>query len=264
MALPVSSAAAALGLALASLARGGLALSFQSSRGEGPLEEDWAWQDLNADVPAASSLVSWAESAQPAAEPGPVELPAHSAGAQPAPAQPAPPARGDNLTQIFARAASPQPAPAQRGGPAGPRNLTEMLARAAGQWGLAAAAAPADAASATPYVQAPSVQEIVEANRISGCVTMASPLAVSNMVHTVAPEGTPCVFRADAWDEAKHCMGYADGQRGQYGWCWTNLARTEWGSCSAACPLAGDAYSLGEKLENLEQLVDQLAQAVGV
>uniref|UniRef100_A0A7S0F9A3 ShKT domain-containing protein n=1 Tax=Pyrodinium bahamense TaxID=73915 RepID=A0A7S0F9A3_9DINO len=239
MALPVSSAAAALGLALASLAQGGLALSSPKAlRGVPPLEEDWAWQDLSATAPTASALVSWAERAQPAAEPSPAEPPARSAGAQPAPAQP--------------------------GQFAGWRNLTEILARAAGQWGLAAAAAPADAASATPYVQAPSVQEIVEANRISGCVTMASPLAVSNMVHTVAPEGTPCVFRADAWDEAKHCMGYADGQRGQYGWCWTNLARTEWGSCSAACPLAGDAYSLGEKLENLEQLVDQLAQAVGV
>eukprot|EP00413_Alexandrium_margalefii_P035895 CAMPEP_0204601822 /NCGR_PEP_ID=MMETSP0661-20131031/56280_1 /ASSEMBLY_ACC=CAM_ASM_000606 /TAXON_ID=109239 /ORGANISM="Alexandrium margalefi, Strain AMGDE01CS-322" /LENGTH=260 /DNA_ID=CAMNT_0051612741 /DNA_START=57 /DNA_END=839 /DNA_ORIENTATION=- len=110
----------------------------------------------------------------------------------------------------------------------------------------------------------PSVEEILTMNTRMGCITIESPLAKSNMVKKVAKIGTPCLFRADEFDEASHCMNSEGGEYGQYGWCWTKLDRSEWGSCSKACPLAGGSAQLGDKLKKLEALVDQLTQAVGV
>mmetsp|Transcript_12160 Transcript_12160/g.28928 ORF Transcript_12160/g.28928 Transcript_12160/m.28928 type:complete len:222 (+) Transcript_12160:69-734(+) len=110
----------------------------------------------------------------------------------------------------------------------------------------------------------PSVEQILAANERSGCVTVETPLAKSTLIHKVASAGTPCVFRADEFDEAKHCMNFEEGNFGQHGWCWTKLDRSEWGSCSKACPLAGKSEQLGEKLGKLEGLIAQLAEATGV
>mmetsp|Transcript_57163 Transcript_57163/g.162290 ORF Transcript_57163/g.162290 Transcript_57163/m.162290 type:complete len:234 (-) Transcript_57163:53-754(-) len=105
----------------------------------------------------------------------------------------------------------------------------------------------------------PSVEEIRAENVRRQCETIASPLARSHL-KKVAPVGTPCIFRADAWDEALHCIDSDSGRWGQYGWCWTNLDRSEWGSCSKDCPLAGDLHKLGAKLATLENLVGELSE----
>lgn len=38
------------------------------------------------------------------------------------------------------------------------------------------------------------------------------------------------------------------------------MQRTEWGSCSEACPLVGERATIGEKLARLEELVETLTQ----
>jgi len=108
--------------------------------------------------------------------------------------------------------------------------------------------------------QLPTAQEIRADNKEKGCHTIDSPLAKPSFVLRIAKVGTPCVFRADSRDEALHCMGVETGTYGQYGWCWTNLQRTEWGSCSEACPLVGERAMIGEKLARLEELVETLTQ----
>merc|ERR1719433_1885899 len=105
----------------------------------------------------------------------------------------------------------------------------------------------------------PTADEIQANNAKIGCVTTSSPLARRWPGTKVAPVGTPCVFRADARDEAAHCIGTNAGVHGEHGWCWTNLARSEWGSCSSACPLSSDSYLLGKRLDQLEDLVTQLS-----
>lgn len=105
-----------------------------------------------------------------------------------------------------------------------------------------------------------SVEEIREANMYAGCVTIESPLAQPTLGTQVAPVGTPCIFRADAWDEARHCIDADSGRYGQFGWCWTKLDRSEWGSCSELCPLAGAPLTLGQRLDDLEKLVERLAE----
>mmetsp|Transcript_46314 Transcript_46314/g.106926 ORF Transcript_46314/g.106926 Transcript_46314/m.106926 type:complete len:195 (-) Transcript_46314:64-648(-) len=125
------------------------------------------------------------------------------------------------------------------------------------------AAAGAQGAAARQREVTPSASQIVKTNRRHGCVTISSPLAHGSLVRDLSPDGTPCAFRADARDEAAHCMGTESGQYGQYGWCWTDLARTQWGSCSRECPLAGKPHTLGEKLNTLESLISQLSQATG-
>merc|ERR1740123_2114713 len=75
--------------------------------------------------------------------------------------------------------------------------------------------------------QLPSAQEIRADNKEKGCVTVDSPLAKPAFPLRIAQVGTPCVFRADSRDEALHCMGVESGTYGEYGWCWTNMQRTE-------------------------------------
>jgi len=106
----------------------------------------------------------------------------------------------------------------------------------------------------------PTAQQIQADNKENGCVTIDSPLAKPSFARQIAKVGTPCVFRADNRDEALHCMGVETGIYGQYGWCWTNLQRTEWGSCSEACPLVGERQVIGEKLARLEELVETLSE----
>jgi len=154
----------------------------------------------------------------------------------------------------------PQPQPQPRAHATVPRFLSVAAGSSEGN---APDLAMADVGHAVvdPY---PSVEQIQQKNNWTGCVTIESPLARSNLVKRVAPPGTPCIFRADAWDEALHCIDADKGTHGQFGWCWTKLDRSEWGSCSKACPLAGDVHTLSEKLERLEGLVAQLSAMAGL
>lgn len=105
---------------------------------------------------------------------------------------------------------------------------------------------------------ADSWQTIRDQNYRSGCVTVKSPLARSTFIFKIAPIGTPCLFRADAQDEHAHCINVESGKYGQFGWCWTNLDRTQWGSCSPRCPMPGSSKVLGDRLDRVEHLLDDL------
>jgi len=104
--------------------------------------------------------------------------------------------------------------------------------------------------------QLPPVAEIRKANKASKCVTIASPLAKSSLLHKVAAIGTTCIFRVAPPDETQHCIDTESMKYGQFGWCWTKLDKSEWGSCSRHCPLAGPPLTLEMQLDKLEKLVD--------
>lgn len=107
----------------------------------------------------------------------------------------------------------------------------------------------------SPLIVYPSADQIRIENQAIGCVTIPSPLARDSLVYSVAPAGTPCMFRVDEMDEARHCMDYESGKYGQHGWCWTNMDKSEWGSCSSLCPYGGQSGLLREKVHRLEQTV---------
>lgn len=195
--------------------------------------EDWAWQsdpDVNSDV-VANALAEAGLGDEVAAPTSP-------------------PKRGflDRALKVAAKAASGVT------GAAAPQTQKKApLER------LAAAKLPESPTPQPVLKQFPEVQQVETMNRLKGCVTIESPLAASSIVKRVAPVGSPCLFRADAFDEATHCMNWDGGQYGQYGWCWTKLDRSEWGSCSSACPMAGEYHSISKRLDQLEGLVSALA-----
>mmetsp|Transcript_72366 Transcript_72366/g.234154 ORF Transcript_72366/g.234154 Transcript_72366/m.234154 type:complete len:245 (-) Transcript_72366:84-818(-) len=242
MALTVESQRVVLLVALLGVSMGSLALQPPHS-----IDEDWAWQDPEEDI---MSLTGFDPQSLGMSEPD-AKLDAKQS-LSPTPADPSPLAGSEQL--------QPQPQPQPRAHATVPRFLSVAAGSSEGN---APDLAMADVGHAVvdPY---PSVEQIQQKNNWTGCVTIESPLARSNLVKRVAPPGTPCIFRADAWDEALHCIDADKGTHGQFGWCWTKLDRSEWGSCSKACPLAGDVHTLSEKLERLEGLVAQLSAMAGL
>merc|ERR1719428_2110465 len=68
------------------------------------------------------------------------------------------------------------------------------------------------------------------------CTTKYDPKAQAIFPSTVK-DGTPCMFGADERDEGTHCI--PEVQYGKFGWCYTKLDLSEWGSCAEECPSEG-------------------------
>jgi hypothetical protein len=92
------------------------------------------------------------------------------------------------------------------------------------------------------------------------CVTRFEPRATTTVLTSLARPGTSCVFGADERDEGSHCI--MDISYGSYGWCYTNKARTEWGSCSEKCPLSGQAALLERRINAMDGLVAKLVTKI--
>lgn len=90
------------------------------------------------------------------------------------------------------------------------------------------------------------------------CVTRSDPRA-SSVGYNTAKAGTACVFGVDNRDEGYHCI--MDKTYGSFGWCWTNEAKSDFGSCSESCPLSGPSQILERMIESLEASV---AKAVDI
>merc|ERR1719163_1767015 len=67
----------------------------------------------------------------------------------------------------------------------------------------------------------------------SSCVT-ETDASVEAYDSKTAAVGTKCVFGADPKDEGSHCI--PEKQYGEFGWCYTKLDLSEWGSCAPDCP----------------------------
>jgi hypothetical protein len=87
------------------------------------------------------------------------------------------------------------------------------------------------------------------------CVTVEDARA-SHPFYQTSPPGTPCIFGVDADDEGSHCI-YDGGRYGSFGWCFTSLDRSTWGSCGSACPFSGYQKLLADKLDNLTQTLSK-------
>lgn len=96
----------------------------------------------------------------------------------------------------------------------------------------------------------------VNATIVSGCVTKQDPRA-SAWFATTAPSGTPCTFGADPRDEAAHCI-HEDNEFGTFGWCFTKLDKSEWGSCDEGCPLIGHNKVLGDQLNEIAGAIQEM------
>lgn len=93
------------------------------------------------------------------------------------------------------------------------------------------------------------------------CVTKQDPRATS-FGYTTSLPGTPCVFGIDDRDEGYHCI-MEDGKFGSFGWCWTSMAMSSWGSCSESCPLFGPSKVIHQEVEALsKKLQEAMAMAM--
>lgn len=258
---------AALVLSFSCLA---LAIALPTWRASRPVEvvntgEDWAW---NEDYGAFAEL-------EPASARPDTSAPAPAPGADAAPARVAARAKAPNtLQQLLTRAAqggiahssaasggqAKQGTIAHSSPAAAAKSNTEQPIAAPKQRNTMQLSSLGSVDSVVPP-PVPSATELQMLNRLNGCVTTVDPLARSSFAYKVSPPGTPCVFRADAWDEASHCIS-DDGAFGQYGWCWTDLGTSMWGSCSEKCPYAGQSRNLEGKLIELEGLIDDLSKSV--
>jgi hypothetical protein len=94
------------------------------------------------------------------------------------------------------------------------------------------------------------------------CTTVDDPRGATMLTMTgVAKAGTPCVFGADERDQGGHCI-MDDGKYGTYGWCYTTMDKTAWGSCSEYCPLGGAAGVLERRIDDLDQFVARILAKV--
>lgn len=90
------------------------------------------------------------------------------------------------------------------------------------------------------------------------CITRADARAVS-YTYAVSLPGTECVFGVDERDEGFHCIPDA-GKYGSYGWCFTTLDQSSWGSCSDSCPLFGMEKVLWDRLKTLHKHMEPTEQ----
>jgi len=88
------------------------------------------------------------------------------------------------------------------------------------------------------------------------CRTREDERAVVWYMET-APGGSPCVFGVDPRDEGRHCI-YDNGKYGSDGWCYTDKDRYAWGSCNGNCPLFGLHAQLGEKIDAVNEQVQEV------
>jgi len=95
----------------------------------------------------------------------------------------------------------------------------------------------------------------------STCVTRADVRVASTALSNVAELGTACVFGADERDEGTHCI-MQGGEYGSYGWCFTDMDQSQWGSCSEACPLSGVSAILQKRIDAVDKIVGVIAEKV--
>jgi len=117
----------------------------------------------------------------------------------------------------------------------------------------------AEAAVAEAEAAAAAVAEEVGAkgkvSTLATCVTNKDRHA--SWFSETAAEGTQCVFGVDSRDEGNHCIFDAQQRYGEFGWCWTNKDKSEWGSCSEGCPLFGPAKKLMLKVDRFASVVSR-------
>jgi hypothetical protein len=94
------------------------------------------------------------------------------------------------------------------------------------------------------------------------CVTQYDPRIEANTyVHKVSSVGATCIFGVDDRDEGYHCI-YSDGDYGSNGWCYTDVNRESWGSCTSSCPLYGKEKVLGAKIDGLTDKLGKILDKV--
>lgn len=92
------------------------------------------------------------------------------------------------------------------------------------------------------------------------CVTRYEPRAdamTSHLMTSIAPTGTPCLFGVDPRDEGKHCI-HEDDDLGSFGWCFTTADQSQWGSCGEKCPLIGHPKLLGERIDDIKEMLHEM------
>lgn len=120
----------------------------------------------------------------------------------------------------------------------------------------------AQAGAAQPTTAAATVRP---ASLLRGCFTRADPRtegAIAFLART-APHGSPCLFGITPADEGRHCV--QDGGRyGSFGWCYTRVDRSEWGSCAEGCPTRGSDQLISSRIDRITQKVEAALSTVGV
>jgi len=114
-------------------------------------------------------------------------------------------------------------------------------------------------AAETTEEHSPEVGE-EEAVFLENCVTRSDPRVNSGLASVSAP-GTRCVFGADERDEGSHCI-IEDGIYGSFGWCYTALDKSSWGSCDEGCPLQGRALKLEKRIDAIDDMVSTILNKV--
>lgn len=98
-----------------------------------------------------------------------------------------------------------------------------------------------------------------DASRPDDCLVVdPSPQTESVLTGGNAADGSPCVFGVDERDEGKHCIDIGGEEYGSHGWCYTDREKSEWGSCSEKCPLAGPLTKLGSGIDAINDANDDL------
>jgi len=92
------------------------------------------------------------------------------------------------------------------------------------------------------------------------CLTRYDP-RVTYMGYTASPAGTLCMFGVDDRDEGQHCI-MDQGQYGSLGWCYTSQNKSSFGACSEGCPLFGQAKILGQKIDNISNVLQGIKLAI--
>jgi len=113
-----------------------------------------------------------------------------------------------------------------------------------------------DSDEAAPETNVYNVTEVPQDNieAQANCTTQED-VRVEAFGYTTSPAGTQCVFGVDLRDEGYHCI-LDEGIYGSYGWCYTDIGASSWGSCSENCPLFGPLKKLAKKLDSVKGTLD--------